>query len=179
MQECEKGGRKIGDPHAAAPAVVQQVRQSHQQSVTRKLCQVLDEQRQRLVALPLYPEVDDLQLLAFSPRNAGSQGKGTLDVAPGLSRLGALHIPDRQTAIGHCQTVVEGNRVFELGMCTGILGQQPVKAFLPALGSLCMIGADGHTIVIGEGLWHCSTSLTPGHAPYVLPRRDLLSSVMS
>ena len=137
------------------------------------------ELRQGLAPLPLYPEVDDRKLLAFPAGNACGARQGTLDTGPGFCRLGALHVPERQTAMGYCQTVVEGDRFFELGVGTSILGQQPVEAFLPSLRRVRLMGADGHTIVVGEGMGHLSTSLTPGHAPYVLPRRDLLSSVVS
>src|SRR2546430_17320173 len=52
---------------------------------------------------------------------------------------------------------------------TGILGQHPVKTFLPALGILCIIGTAGHTIVIVARMLHCSNSLTHVDEPDVLP----------
>jgi hypothetical protein len=139
--------------------------QPHEQGLAWELCQVCNKLRQCLAPLTLYPEVDDGKLLPFPTGNACGARQSTRDTGPGFYRLDALHVPERETAMGQCQTVVEGDGFFELGVGASILGEQPVEAFLPALRRVRLLGADRHTIVVGERLGHVVTSLTPGPLP--------------
>jgi len=122
LQQPKIRHREIGLSNATAATVVQQMGQPHEQGLAWELCQVCDKLRQCLAPLTLYPEVDDCKLLLFPTGNACGTRQSTLDTGLGFCQLGALHVPDRQTAMGQCQTVVEGDGFFEFGVGASILG---------------------------------------------------------
>ncbi len=77
----------------------------------------------RVTPLPLYPEADSFDLLAFPTRDPGCQSQRLFYGLPGFFRAGALLVPVGEATMGQGEALVEVDRLLKLEIRTAVLGQ--------------------------------------------------------